>query len=109
MSRSRPAGTPSSVITSAWPCDSPALRKRSIGTELYTATVMLRNSLPLESVPLHCAAPMQSRESIRPLDAVSVAPVIEALDAGRDGFPRLIVIDVPHPSQAARILERLRA
>src|ERR1700688_894690 len=36
MSRSRPAGKPSRVMTSAWPCDSPALRNRSIEEKLYT-------------------------------------------------------------------------
>src|SRR5262245_46896948 len=36
MSRSSPAGMPSSVMTSDCPCDSPAVRNRSILVELYT-------------------------------------------------------------------------
>src|SRR5262245_49994705 len=35
-SRSRPAGRPSSVATSACPCDSPAVRNRSIRDSFYT-------------------------------------------------------------------------
>src|SRR6478672_11038867 len=31
----RPAGTPSTMMTSAWPCDSPAVRKRSIAASFY--------------------------------------------------------------------------
>src|SRR4051794_5154969 len=30
-----PAGTPSTIMTSAGPCDSPAVRKRSIGRPFY--------------------------------------------------------------------------
>src|SRR6188474_3626182 len=36
MSSSSPAGMPSTVMTSAWPCDSPALRNLSIRTQFYT-------------------------------------------------------------------------
>jgi hypothetical protein len=31
----RPAGTPSIIVTSAWPCDSPAVKKRSICSSFY--------------------------------------------------------------------------
>src|SRR5258708_16632341 len=31
----RPAGTPSRIVTSAWPCDSPAVKKRSIRDSFY--------------------------------------------------------------------------
>src|SRR5690348_4701571 len=36
MSISRPAGMPSTVMTSAWPCDSPALRNLSIPRHFNT-------------------------------------------------------------------------
>src|SRR5688572_16525021 len=34
-SSARPAGIPSRIVTSAWPCDSPAVRKRSIERAFY--------------------------------------------------------------------------
>src|SRR6185295_14631623 len=34
----RPAGIPSRIATSAWPCDSPAVRKRSISASFYPKT-----------------------------------------------------------------------
>ena len=36
MSTASPAGMPSSSATSAWPCDSPAVKKRSIRAVFYT-------------------------------------------------------------------------
>src|SRR4051812_35301614 len=35
MSIARPAGTPSMIVTSALPCDSPAVKKRSIRGSFY--------------------------------------------------------------------------
>src|SRR4051812_23329418 len=35
MSIGRPAGTPSMIVTSALPCDSPAVKKRSIRRSFY--------------------------------------------------------------------------
>src|SRR4051812_16677632 len=35
MSIARPAGTPSMIVTSALPCDSPAVKKRSIRRSFY--------------------------------------------------------------------------
>src|SRR4029453_19288517 len=106
MSTSRPAGIPSSVITSACPCDSPALRNRNIRKALYTKKL----HTPGEDGPFCRASVPSSRLHFRGamvrLDADSnLTSLLEAMDHGRDGYPRWITIesinarDIPHEAE----------
>src|SRR4029434_4911605 len=94
MSMSRPAGIPSSVMTSACPCDSPALRNRNIRTALYTKKL----HTPGDDAPFSRALVGRRRlhfgGGMVRLDADStLSPLLEAMDHGRDGYPRWIVIE----------------
>src|SRR5258705_1176767 len=106
MSTSSPAGMPSSVMTSACPCDSPALRNRNIRKALYTKKLHTSG----EDGPFSCESVASSRlqfgGGMVRLDTDSnLTPLLEAMDHGRDGYPRWIIIesinarDIPHEAE----------
>ena len=97
-------------MTNACPCDSPALRNRNIRRALYTKKL----HTPVDARPISRALLARRRlhfaDGMVRLDANSnLTPLLEAMDHGRDGYPRWIVIERINARDIPQVAERISA
>ena len=87
MSSSSPAGMPSTVMTSAWPCDSPAVRNLSIRAQFYTEEIALISARgpAFQARAAHARAPCISRSRCRSLPIARRVPCNVRLTARTRG------------------------
>src|SRR5438067_6155362 len=101
---------PSRVMTRACPCDSPALRNRNIRKKLYTKKLRTPDSRARFCCAFSLVVPLALIAGMVRLDGDNnLTALLEAMDHGRDGYPRWIVVDAPRQRLTARATESIVA
>lgn len=97
-------------MTSACPCDSPALRNRNIRKALYTKKLHTLGDARSFSRTLVARVALHFASGMVRLDGDSnLTPLLEAMDHGRDGYPRWIVIERVRARDIQQAVERISA